>query len=113
MYVFYNEVLENQNSTFIDANLITAFESGETMAMIENNRRYIRRCAENIICDYRSGKLNYIKLFIICLTSRLTVVSDGCDDSTRRLDRTSFFRVRGASFHIYSPLLTFFLCFFV
>ena len=46
-------------------------------------------------------------------TSTLTVVSDGRDDYTWWLDRTSFFRVRGTSFHIYSPLLTFFLCFIV
>ena len=50
---------------------------------------------------------------VYCRTSRRTVVSDWRDDSTKWLDRTSFFRVRCTSFHIHSPLLSFFLCFIV
>ena len=34
-------------------------------------------------------------------------------DETKSPDRTHFFRVRCTSFHIHSPLLTFFLCFIV
>ena len=46
-------------------------------------------------------------------TSRRTVLSDGRDDSTKWLDRTSFFRVRCTSFHIHYTILTFFPCFIV
>ena len=46
-------------------------------------------------------------------TTRRTVVSDGRGDSTKWLDRTSFFRVRCTSFHIHSLLLTFFLWFII
>ena len=46
------------------------------------------------------------------LPLRRTVVSDGRDDF-KVTGQDFFFRVRGASFHIYSHLFTFFLCFIV
>lgn len=60
MFIYYNDissVLEYFETTG------SVREFGLAMAMIESNRRYTRRCAENILTDFKDGEYLYFKRF--------------------------------------------------
>lgn len=66
MYIFFNNILHRENFGF-------SLETGEEMAMIESNRRYIRRCADNIISDFKEGKWYSIKQLAIPIPQTVSI----------------------------------------
>ena len=57
MNVFYNEVL-----TIVNCGMSPIREDVDgvpVMAMIECNKKYIRRCAENILNDFTDGEFSF------------------------------------------------------